>query len=220
MPPTPAPGSITGAGTSPVRSARDAIGRAGRLRLPARRRRKPAPGPGRPGPCRDHRARPFPLHRAGRDRGPAGGPARLCPQGHRGPDDRRHAGPRRRTGGPHLRRFNRRLCLGLCPGGRGGAGRNRAAPGADPARGDGRDGTAGQPSRRHRRDLQRRRLRDDARPVRHPARAGAADRRRRLRPPPDARPDRAGRRRRRSDGRRHRRDPDPRRRDRRPASTA
>ena len=63
------------------------------------------------------------------------------------------------------------------------------------ARADGRAGAPRQPSRRHRRDLQRRRLRADARPLRRPARARAARRRRLLRPPADDGPDRARRRR-------------------------
>ena len=64
------------------------------------------------------------------------------------------------------------------------------------ARPDGRARAARQSPRRHRRDLQRRRLRADARPVRRAARAGAARRRRLLRPPADEGPHRARRRRR------------------------
>ena len=59
------------------------------LCVPAGRGREPAPDSGRPGACRHHRARPFPLHRQRRDRRAAGGAARLCPQGHRRPDGRR-----------------------------------------------------------------------------------------------------------------------------------
>ena len=58
-------------------------------RVPAGRRRKPAPDSGRPGACRHHRARPFPLHRQRRDRGAARAAARLCAQGHRVADGRR-----------------------------------------------------------------------------------------------------------------------------------
>ncbi|MCK7475983.1 MAG: hypothetical protein MZV49_26380 [Rhodopseudomonas palustris] len=49
----------------------------------AGRRRGPAPDRGRPGACRHHRARSFPLHRQWRDRGAARGAARLRAQGHR-----------------------------------------------------------------------------------------------------------------------------------------
>ncbi len=66
------------------------------------------------------------------------------------------------------------------------------------ARADGRARAPRQSFRRHRRDLQRRRLRADACPLRHAARAGAARRRRLLRPSPDDGPHRAGRRRARS----------------------
>ena len=66
------------------------------LRVPAGRGREPAPDPGRPGACRHHRARPFPLHRQRRDRGAPGRAARLCPQGHRGADGRRRRSSRRR----------------------------------------------------------------------------------------------------------------------------
>ena len=98
------------------------------LPVPAGRRRGPAPDPGRAGPCRHHRARPFPLHRQWRDGGAPGGAARLCPQGHRGPDGaaptlERAARARR----PHLRRQHRRLCARLRAGRRGGARRRGAA---------------------------------------------------------------------------------------------
>ncbi len=53
------------------------------------------------------------------------------------------------------------------------------------ARADGRAGAARQSPRRHRRDLQRRLVLADARALRHPARAGAARRRRRFRPSAD-----------------------------------
>ena len=83
--------------------------------LPARGR-GPAPDSGRPGACRHHRARPFPLHRQRRDRGAAGGAARLRPQGHRSPDD---AAPtssaRAQLAGAHLRRQHRRLCASPSP---------------------------------------------------------------------------------------------------------
>ena len=76
----------------------DSSGRAAaRLPLPPRRGREPAPDTGRPGPRRHHRARAFPLHRQWRDRRPAGGAARLRPQGHRRPDGRSRASTGRRS---------------------------------------------------------------------------------------------------------------------------
>ena len=81
--PTRGPGSITASGTCATRWEQAARAEARALRLPAGRRRKPAPDSGRAGACRHHRARPFPLHRQRRDRGAAGAAARLCAQGHR-----------------------------------------------------------------------------------------------------------------------------------------
>ena len=66
-----------------------------------------------------------------------------------------------------------------------------------PTRRDGRDRAARQSFRRHRRHLQRRRLRPDARPLRHPARANAARGQGRLRPSADDGRGGSGRRRRR-----------------------
>ena len=99
--PTRGPGSITAAGTCAIRSATQAgRAKARALRVPAGRRREPAPDPGRPGACRHHRARPFPLHRQRRDRGAAGGAARLRAQGHRVADARaRRSSTRRRLAG-------------------------------------------------------------------------------------------------------------------------
>ena len=65
-------------GPNPRRSAVDRA-----VRLPAGRRREPAPDRGRAGACRHHRARPFPLHRQWRDGRAAGAAPRLCAQGHR-----------------------------------------------------------------------------------------------------------------------------------------
>ena len=48
------------------------------LRVPARGRRGSAPDPGRPRPCRHHRARAFPLHRQRRGGGAPRTAARLC----------------------------------------------------------------------------------------------------------------------------------------------
>ncbi len=73
------------------------------------------------------------------------------------------------------------------------------------ARADGGARTAGQSFRRHRRDLQRRVVRDDARADRHPARARVAGRGRLFRPPADDGCDRARRRRARYRGGRPRR---------------
>ena len=97
---------------------------------------------------------------------------------------------------PHLGRQHGRLCAWPSPARprpRSASRRRRARSLA--ARAHGRARAPRQPSRRHRRDLQRCRLRAHARPLRRPARARAARRRRLLRPPADARPDRAGRRR-------------------------
>ena len=98
---------------------------------------------------------------------------------------------------PRLRRQHGRLCARLRARRRGGARRRGAAARRLAARADGRAGAHRQPSRRHRRHLQRRLLLADARPLRHPARARAARRRRLLRPSADDGPHRAGRRRRR-----------------------
>ena len=158
--------------------------------------RGPAPDPGRPGPCRHHRARPFPLHRQRRDGRAARGAARLRPQGHRRPDGRRRHRPPRR-GSPAAPPATRPSPMPrLRPRRRGGARRSsrRRAPIWLRAA-DGRTRAPRQSLRRHRRDLQRRRLRADARPLRRAARARAALRRRRLRPSPDDGPDRARRRR-------------------------
>ena len=90
-------------GRAPSARRRPSAASAERLCLPAGRRRGPAPDPGRPGACRHHRARPFPLHRQRRDRGAAGRAARLRPQGHRVADGRRAA----RAGGAARRRASR-----------------------------------------------------------------------------------------------------------------
>ena len=63
---------------------------------------EPAPDPGRPGPCRHHRARAFPFHRQRRDRGAAGTAPRLRAQGNRGADGGRKPRPGRATGRPHV----------------------------------------------------------------------------------------------------------------------
>ena len=98
--PTRGPGSTTAAGacSHPLgrRRGRRRPCRRAAYALPAGRGREPAPDPGRPGACRHHRARPFPLHRERRDRRAAGGAARLRPQGHRRPDGRRRSSPRPR----------------------------------------------------------------------------------------------------------------------------
>ena len=168
-------------------------------RVPSGRRREPAPDSGRAGACRHHRARPFPLHRQRRDRGAARAAARLRPQGHRVADGgrRRSSRPRglpARTSGDstvaYALAFARAVeaALGI-----------EAPPRARlSARADGRARAARQPSRRHRRDLQRRLVRAHACALRHPARAHAARGRRLLRPSADDGPRRAGRRRRRS----------------------
>ena len=95
------------------------------LCLPAGRRREPAPDSGRPGSCRHHRARSFPLHRERRDGRAPGGAAGLCAQRHRGPDGGRRDRARRKAGRPHVGRQHRRLCLRLRTGGRDRAGSRR-----------------------------------------------------------------------------------------------
>ncbi len=93
-PRTRGPGSTTDAGTSlhPLGKAQAHPGQPA-LSLPAGRGRQPAPGAGRSGPCRDHRARSFPLHRPGRDGRPPRGAARLRPQGRRAADAGRRRSP-------------------------------------------------------------------------------------------------------------------------------
>ena len=100
------------------------------VRLPAGRRREPAPDSGRPGSCRHHRAGPLPLHRQWRDRRAAGAAPRLCAQGDRGADGRRHARARRKARRPHLGGLDRRLCARLRARGRRprSASRRRRAP--------------------------------------------------------------------------------------------
>ena len=143
------------------------------------RGREPAPDPGRPGACRHHRARPFPLHRQRRDRRAPGGAARLRPQGHRRPDGRAPSSTARR-GSPAASRATARSPMRFAF-----ARAVEAALGVEApprahlaARADGRARAPRQPFRRHRRDLQRRLLRADARPLRRAARARAALRRR------------------------------------------
>ena len=108
------PGSTTAAGACAIRSARQSRRRATPTAyafLP-RRRREPAPDPGRPGPCRHHRARPFPLHRQWRDRGRGwrSGSAMSTRASKRlmagATLDARGAARR-----PHLRRQHGRLCV-------------------------------------------------------------------------------------------------------------
>ena len=162
-----------------------------RLSLPAGRRREPAPDPGRPGPRRHHRAGALPLHRERRDRRAPRGAARLRSQGHR----LAHGGRIRRARGgacrARLGRQHGRLRAGLRPRGRGGARRGGAAASGLAARARGRARAAREPLRRHRRDLQRRGVRHDARAVRPAARAGAARRGRLLRPSADDGPRRS-----------------------------
>ena len=120
--PTRGPGSISASGTSRIRSAtsRPAQKPQPYAFLPVGGR-GPASDRGRAGPCRHHRARPFPLHRQWRARGAARAAARLCAQGHRVADGGRDA----RRGGQacwaHLRRQHGRLCLRLRAGRRSGA---------------------------------------------------------------------------------------------------
>ena len=130
--------------------------------VPARRRRGPAPDPGRAGARRHHRARPFPLHRQRRDRGAAGAAAGLRAQGHRRLMHGATIAQAARLAGAHLGRQHRRLCAGLCARRRGGARHRAAAARCLAARRDGGAGAARQPPRRLRRDLQRRRLQHHA----------------------------------------------------------
>ena len=83
---------LLGCAASARRSA-DAAPATRALRVPAGRRREPAPDSGRSGARRHHRARTFPLHRQRRDRGAAGAAPRLRAQGHRGADGRRRPRP-------------------------------------------------------------------------------------------------------------------------------
>ena len=162
-------GSITAPGACARRSAaRSPTARRdpADVRLPAGARRGAAPDSGRPGACRHHRARPFPLHRQRRDRGAAGGAARLRPQGHRRAarptaDIDQAARIAARVSGDSTVAYSFAFAraveaaLGIEP--------PRARQGA--ARRDGRARAHRQPSRRHRRDLQRRLLRAASTPI-------------------------------------------------------
>ena len=90
-------GRWAGAAAAGSRRPREAA--PGRLSVPAGRRRGPAPDPGRPGACRHHRARTFPLHLQRRNRRAPGRAARLCAQGHRGADARRRVDKAARLAG-------------------------------------------------------------------------------------------------------------------------
>ena len=191
----PRHGLIMASGASAIRWARVAVpARGASLRLPARRGREPASDPGRACACRHHRAGAFSIYRERRNGCSAGGAPRICAQGHRGPDGgvapsiaaAKLAG---RTSGDstvaYSFAFARAVEAALER--RGSAARGLAA------RTHGRAGASRQPSRRHRRHLQRRRLRAHACPLRRAARACVARGRCGLRPPSDARPHRAGR---------------------------
>ena len=84
---------------------------------------------------------------------------------------RRRSRPRGPARGPGLRRLDGRLRHRLRPRRRGRARDRGAGARAVAARADGRAGAARQPPGRHRRRLQRRRLRAHARPLRDAARA-------------------------------------------------
>ena len=117
---------------------------------------------------------------------------------HKGIDGLTHRRRYRAGGARHrarLRRFHRGLQLRLRARGRSGARRRAAAARQGAARRDGGARARRQSLRRHRRDLQRRVVRADPRPLRHFPRARAGGDRPRLRPPPDDGPHRAGRRR-------------------------
>ena len=90
----------------------------------------------------------------------------------------RVARARRATGWTDVGRQHGRLFARLRARRRSGARDRSAAARGLAARADGRTGTPRQPFRRHRRDLQRRRLRADARPLRRFARTRACARRR------------------------------------------
>ena len=111
---------------------------------------------------------------------------------------RRRSRARRRARRPGQRRQHGRLPDRLRPRDRSGDRNGRAAAGGLAEGADGRDRAGRQSPRRHRRDLQRRLVRADARPYRRAARADVARRRRRFRPSADDGPRRAGRRPRRS----------------------
>ena len=107
---------------------------------------------------------------------------------------------RRAAGRAHLGRQHGGLCARLRPGGGSRSGHRGAAARGLAARAHGRARARRQSSRRHRRDLQRRRVCADACPLRRAARTGAACGRGVLRPPPDDGSHRPGRHRRRSVG--------------------
>ena len=170
--PIPAPGSITIVGACAFRwdERIDAPPAAPAYRFLPVGRRRPAPDRSRSRARWHHRTRAFPLHRQRRDRGPAGAAAGIYPQGDRRAHDRGQPGARRPTGRTRVGRQHRRLCLCVFEGGRSGAGTGRAGSRGLAARAAGRARTACQPSRRHRRHLQRRFLRPDPRPLRRAAR--------------------------------------------------
>ena len=146
-----------------------------------------------------YRARPLPLPRGRRGGRAARGAARLQAQGRRRPDARRRASSAPRVLAARVSGdFDGRLRRRLRPRRRGRARLRAAAARARSARRDGRARADRQPPRRRRRDLQRRGLRLDARPLRHPARTDLARRQGRLRPSADDGRGRSRRRRRRS----------------------
>ena len=194
--PTRGPGSISASGTWRIRSAtRRRAQKPEPYRVPPGRRRGAAPDPGRAGACRHHRARPFPLHRQWRVHGAAGAAARLCAQGHRVADGGRVARQGRQARRAHLGRQHGRLFFCLRAGRGGRVAGDRAGTRDLSARADGGAGAARQPPRRHRRHLQRCRLRADACANGRAARARLARGAGLLRPPADDGRDRARRRR-------------------------
>ena len=102
----------------------------GALRIPAGRGRGLAPDTRRAGPCRHHRAGPFPFHRQWRDGRAARGEAGLRAQGRRRPDGRRRDRSRPRASSGASRATARWPMPGRspAPSRRRSAGRRRRAP--------------------------------------------------------------------------------------------
>ncbi len=111
-------------------SSRD---RAAAVSLPARRRTRPAPDPGRSGPCRNHRARPLSLHGERRDGSAPRRASRLHPQGHRKAHGRSGSRASLAHRGAALGRQHGRLLVGVRAGGGGCARFRRCAPAPGPS---------------------------------------------------------------------------------------
>ena len=144
------------------------------VRVSDRRRRRIAPDRGWPGSRRHHRARSFPLLRQRRNSGASRGATGLRAQGHRIVVAGCRVRPRGASRGAIVGRQHRRRVDRVRTRGRSRDRCHCTGPRAVVARVDGRTRTHCQPSRRHRRCLQRRIVHADARALRRVARTRAA----------------------------------------------